>query len=891
MAVACALAVAGSAAADKGPVTAPPPPQLAPLAVDLSGVPEIFPNGSVSGTLGAGSPRFFKVFANRSDAAPETLAVTLEATGSLFGAGSLSLYDPEQVILDELFTNTPGDLRVSRSIVPETGYYLIVVASDASYTWAVTVNWSAGTAFPSDNDNDLSNATVLSGDSGSNASSVADWGDLVDLYAIDLAVSPPLAEALLVNLTSPNIADLDVHIYHIVNGTAVIDGLSISPFGTEYAAALPPLSGRYYIHVMSYQGSSPYTMGWARLTVNADDNGLPPTATPLPAGNFANNLSRWDMRDLFVFDLPANTTLNVSLHTEGYNATARTPDLQAVLWDAAFNRVTWSFAFDPDERIDALLPATGIYYLDIFNADPSYYLTSALSFNYTMTVSIDRPPALVPPDWNRTQAEDSVAVLNLTSVVPEDPVGEPLSFTVAGTMGGITASIGANGRTLTVTPDPDWFGAASVTVVAADRWQAVTIVLPFAFTPVNDPPRLVQGAGTLGFDEDGAGLIDVSVSVIDPEGNVWSLMNASAAAPIQVLVAGTVVTVRAAADYAGTGTVTLVAQDEFGALATLSVAVVVEPVNDPPRFLRVPGPFNLTEDASAQEATFSLSGVAADPDGDAVTFALTGPAQLAAIVVGTNLSIVPGADFAGSLTAMLVASDGSASASVQVTVRVAPVNDAPRIAPASGPLVAREGAAFSYEVQASDIDSPLDDLRFAFGVDGEAAGAFQESAAFERTFSFESAGYHVLRVTVSDGNLTTAAEFTVFVAQTNRPPDARILSPAGAKIAQGALVSFTAHTTDPDGDSVNVTWVVDGTPASNSPTFSLDRLPAGKHTVQLLVFDGEFSSTDEAQFEVAGGLPGLDGPLAALALVGAAALAISARRAPGRSANAPKKLK
>ncbi len=885
-------AASGTAAADKGPAVAPPPPVKGPLSVNMSLVPEIFPNASVSGTLGAGAPRYFKVFANRSLAAPETLSVTLEATGSLFGAGALGLFDPEQVLLDELFTYNPGNIAVSLSIVPETGYYLIVVAADASYTWAVTVNWTAGGAVPNDNDNDLANATVLSSDSGSLINNVTDWNDLVDMFAIDLTVAPPYGQALLVNLTSPNTADIDVFIYHIVGGLAVIDGLSNSPTGTEYAAALPPASGRYFIRVMSYAGSSAYNLTWGRFNVSADNNAAPATATPLTAGSFANNLSRWDLRDLFVITAPARTTLNVSLHTEGFNATSRGPDLQAILWDANFSRVTWSYDFDPDERINALLPLTGVYYLDIFLADPIYYLTTGLSFNYTMTVLIDRPPVLADAAWNYSGLEDGAAAFDLQALVPQDPAGEQLSYEVVQSSGSVTAVLLGDGRTLSVIPALDWSGAAVVTVAATDRWQRVEIALALRFAPVNDPPRLAVGASPVVFPEDGQASLNLSPFIEDPEGDTWTLLSIGQGGATNASVAGGSLLVTALADFFGPSSFSLRVVDAFSAEAVLQVAVSVTPVNDAPRFVVAPGPFSIDEDALAAQATFNLSGLVVDPDGDPVVFSLHGAPDVASLAVGNLLSLFPKANLFGQISAFLWASDGDLTGTARVVIDIRPLDDAPTLSPPAGPLVAREDASFAFDAEASDIDSTLAELVFTFSLDGAAPSPAAAGSSFQHTFGFDEGGFHVLRVNVSDGNLSAWADYTLFVSETNRPPVAQILTPRDGVLPQGAVVSFTARANDPDGTTVNITWVVDGTAVANTPSFSLDRLPAGKHTVQLLVFDGETTATDAADFEVQGGLPGLGAPFAVLALAAAAAvLGFLARRPSRASANAPKKLK
>ncbi len=880
-----ALALLGAAALcapsidAKSPSPAPLKPAVGahPLSVDLALAQELFPDVSVTGTLGAQSPRYFKVFANRSDASPETLTVTLEATGSLFGAGGLSVFDPEQVLLDEVFTRNPTDINVSRFVVPETGYYLLQLLSDATYAWAVTVNWTSGSPLPRDNDNDLANATALSLPSGSVNGNVTEVTDLGDLFSVNLTAGATASDALLINLTSPNTADLDVYIYHLEGGLAVFDGSATTPFGTEYAAALAGTTMTYYVRVMSYAGSSTYTMAWAVLRVFSDSNGLPATATPASNGHFLNNLSRWDTRDMFVFNVPANTTINVSLHTIGFNATRWAPDLQAVFWNDTFSRVSWSFTFDPDERINVVVPDAGLYYLDIFAANASYYLTTNLSFDYLLNISIDPPPALLDPSWNLTGLEDTPAVVDLRSVVPEDPPGEGLRYSVQVVAGQVVALLGADGHTLTVQPAPDWSGPAAVRVVATDRWRSEPIDLPFTFVAVNDPPRLAPGAASFAFNEDTNATLSLSTAVVDPEGDLWVLVSSAPEAPLVAAFRTGFLDLSAPPDANGNFSLTLFVRDSLGAAANLTIAVEVRPVNDAPRFAGPVGPFVLLEDSTAAEATFALTGTAVDPDGDPITFSLASPSTVGSLVLAGNLSLYPAHDFFGDVDATLTASDGTASASVPVVIRVQPVDDPPSIRAPTSQLVGREDVVFTYSAEATDIDTPTFALVYSFSLDGGAATPLSANRTFSHRFTFDDAGFHVLTVTVSDGNYSASAQVPIFVSDTNRAPLASILAPRDEVFHAGELVTFSGRAIDPDGTAVNITWIVDGTQASSLPSFSLDNLGPGKHTVELRVSDGELVSTDASTFEVQGGLPGF-GIEAALLALAAAACAVSVGR-------------
>jgi hypothetical protein len=365
--------------------------------------------------------------------------------------------------------------------------------------------------------------------------------------------------------------------------------------------------------------------------------------------------------------------------------------------------------------------------------------------------------------------------------------------------------------------------------------------------------------------------------VADPEGDSFDVLDVGAEAPLAATAVSGGLRLSAPANFHGARWLNLTVEDSQGARAVLSFLVTIFPVNDPPAFLTAVGPFVFLEDADAANATFSLAGLALDPDGDPVTFSLSLPSGISALLAGNTLVLTPAPDLNGDFAATLTISDGLASVSSPVTVRILPVDDAPRITHPAEQLVAREGANFSFLATATDIDTASTDLRYTFWLDGAAVAQNASSAAFTHYFGFDDAGFHVMRVAVTDGALSDAIDLSIFVSETNRAPSAAILTPRGATYPSGGVVTFSARALDPDATPVNITWVVDGRVSSTSATFSLDSLAPGEHSVVLLVSDGEFTTQDSSTFTVAGGAPS-PGVAAAVAALAVAALAVAALR-------------
>jgi dipeptidyl aminopeptidase/acylaminoacyl peptidase len=112
-----------------------------------------------------------------------------------------------------------------------------------------------------------------------------------------------------------------------------------------------------------------------------------------------------------------------------------------------------------------------------------------------------------------------------------------------------------------------------------------------------------------------------------------------------------------------------------------------------------------------------------------------------------------------------------------------------------------------------------------------------------------------------EGNRSSAT-IAYTVVRPNVPPAASFTFSPSSPTSED-IVSFDASgSSDPDGDPLTYSWVVDGTAAGTTATISRT-LPAGSHTVQLTVSDGRGgSSTSSATVTVTGWT--IDGELAGL---------------------------
>jgi tetratricopeptide (TPR) repeat protein len=123
------------------------------------------------------------------------------------------------------------------------------------------------------------------------------------------------------------------------------------------------------------------------------------------------------------------------------------------------------------------------------------------------------------------------------------------------------------------------------------------------------------------------------------------------------------------------------------------------------------------------------------------------------------------------------------------------------------------------------IDPNEDPLRFTWTSGREALASTSESLELRPTESMKV----MLRVDDGHGG---RAEARWDIVVTNRKPTLR-LTPATSEAAlePGQTLPFRADARDPDGDPVEVTWLLDGKPVASGETYSFNARRTGEHTL------------------------------------------------------------
>ncbi|WP_419942361.1 Ig-like domain-containing protein [Candidatus Palauibacter sp.] len=412
-----------------------------------------------------------------------------------------------------------------------------------------------------------------------------------------------------------------------------------------------------------------------------------------------------------------------------------------------------------------------------------------------------------------------------------DPDGDELSYTGATSNPAVAAVRNVSSTVLSVTAVSP--GEAEITVTATDpgglvRSQSFTLTVGENPPPeVNTPPEVTGSPPDLVSAPGAVDTVGVSAYFRDPDVgdaltfSVSSSNTASAGATIHGDgVFGTSVVVTAVA--LGESTLTVTAQDLGGNQASVSFLVRVE-ANRPPRVTRRMDDRYIEVGHSI---TWNLSNHFSDPDGDALSYTVTGGGPPITLeLMGDSLTITGVAP--GMLEMGVTATDpGGRSVSqsfsfLVVASEVNPppeVNTPPEVTGSPPDLVSAPGAVDTVGVSAYFRDPDVGDaLTFSVSSSNTAsAGATIHGDGVFGTSVVVTAvalGESTLTVTAQDlGGNQASVSFLVRV-EANRPPRVtRRMENLYGEVGHSITWNLSNHFSDPDGDALSYTVTGGGPP-------------------------------------------------------------------------------
>ncbi|MGD9904137.1 MAG: reprolysin-like metallopeptidase [Vicinamibacterales bacterium] len=403
------------------------------------------------------------------------------------------------------------------------------------------------------------------------------------------------------------------------------------------------------------------------------------------------------------------------------------------------------------------------------------------------------------------------AVSNNTALVPNTPSALALGGSGAG-------------RTLVVTPAPNQFGTASVTVSVNDGSLTASRTFTLTVTAVNDAPTIARTPTAATIASGNAATTNVTISDIDTSGSALSLSTSSSnptllpAGGVGFTVVSTaassrtlLVTMTPAAGQSGVATVTLTGSDGSATAVTTFVLTVVVPL---PPTLSPLAPRTVAEDgALAVDFTVGdpdtpLSGLTVSATSGNVALVPPSGLGLAGSGAQRTLTVTPAANQSGQATIAISVGDGVSTTTGTFVLTVTPVDDAPAFAvgvPASVSTLV--STALSFPVTVTDIDTAGTTLALSGSSSNVAllaqagiAIATVATAATSRTFTVTltpetgATGTGTLLLSAGDGVSSVGRTVGVAVTSTPGPPDpptTLTVSGAGSALA----VSWTAAST------------------------------------------------------------------------------------------------
>jgi hypothetical protein len=552
------------------------------------------------------------------------------------------------------------------------------------------------------------------------------------------------------------------------------------------------------------------------MTVTAVND--PPTITAIPAQSTAANTLK-----VVSFTVSDVETSAGSLAMSGTSSSQTlVPDANIVFGGSGANRTA---------NVTPATGQSGTCTLTFTVTDG----TTPVSTSFTFTVAAG----------NQAPTISSFAVQS----IPEDGTDGPLAFTVGDaetaaaslTVSGVSSNpflvassgivfggSGAN-RTVTISPLPDQFGTATITVTVSDGAASTSSTISLTVTTVNDHPTISSIANqaiveddvtlALGFTVNDVETAATSLTVTGVSGNTALVPNNPANITFGGSGANRTVIITPAANQSGVATITLSVNDGTDTTDT-SFIVTVSAVNDPPTLTGIANQI-IAEDDNTGALSFTVGDVETAPTSLVVTTDSSNRilVPLANVVVAGSgaaktVTVTPVANLSGVSTISLTVSDGSATTNITFTVTVNAVNDRPTISAIGNQTISEHGNTGPLTFNVNDVETAAISLTVT-GVSSDTVlvpnnvanitfGGSGANRSVTITPVNGLSGSTTITLTVSDGSLTQTSVFNVTVIPVNDPPTISAIStPPISEDGNTGNLAFTIS--DPESTAASLT--------------------------------------------------------------------------------------
>ena len=519
-----------------------------------------------------------------------------------------------------------------------------------------------------------------------------------------------------------------------------------------------------------------------------------------------------------------NTTAVVTVTTtdpEGDSITySITGGADAALFTINSTTGALSFLSAPDFEAPADADANNVYEVVVTAADG----TSSPTQNISVTVTNANEAPAFTSSATPSVPENTTAVVTVVAV---DPEGVPVTYSITGGADMALFTINSTTGELSFLSAPNFEAPADagannvydVVVTATDGSISPTQAIAVTVTNVNESPSFTSSAAP-SVPENTTAVITVTAA--DPEGNAvtYSITGGADMALFTINPTTGELSFLSAPDFeapadAGANNVydVVVTATDGTSSPTQAIAVTVTDSNEAPSFTSV-------NSATIPENTVGvLTVTTTDPEGNTVTYSITGGADMADFTIDTNTGVltfiappnfeVPGdADANNVYEVIVTATDGTNTPTQTINVTVTDAQEGPVYTSPNVANFAENGVGTVLTATAVDEDGDAVTYAITGGADsGDLAIdtntgniTFNASPNFEAPTDSDTNNTYVIDVTATSTGGTAVQTITITVTNVNEQPV--ITSGAPANVPENT--AGTVHTvtaTDPDGTS------------------------------------------------------------------------------------------
>ena len=458
---------------------------------------------------------------------------------------------------------------------------------------------------------------------------------------------------------------------------------------------------------------------------------------------------------------------------------------------------------------------------------------SSGTLNITITSVNDAPIANADI---ATILEDAAATNINVLANDTDVENDTLSISaVSATSGSVTSS----GTDVIYTPAANFNGQATVSYTLSDGTDTAAGQLTITITPVNDAPVANADAATI-LEDAAATNINVIANDTDIENDTLSISGATTDTG-SVTVSGSNVVYTPSEDFNGQAIVNYTLSDGTDTAPGV-VTITVSPVNDTP--VANADSATILEDAAATSIDVLSNDI--DVEGNTLSISAANASSGSVSSSGNNVIYTPAANFSGQATVNYTLSDGTDTATGQLTITVTPVNDAPVANPDTATIL-EDAAATSINVLSNDTDIENDTLSIS-SVNAITGSVTVSGSNIVYTPEADFNGQAVVNYTLNDGTDTAGGVLTITVTPVNDAPVAVSDTATINEDAPETTIDVISNDTDADvTDTLSITAVtadigsasVEGNQVKYTPALNSE----GVATLTYTLSDG----TDDVQ--------------------------------------------